>query len=167
MSSSSSRSPVVATQDPAGLDAAPYEQTNIWEIAAKGEIRVFNKIMMVFAALCKEIVRLKAEAEDHFMAPFIAYGQFDTADEGAVQQQMGRMLSVLRDMEAYAARCHTVLHNVVLQLGQCVRVRCACMSALILFLFQHRFTRPTMRCSAPRFATCTCRRCLSTWRGCW
>jgi hypothetical protein len=66
----------------------PYEQTNIWELAAKGDIRVFNKIMMVFGSLIKEINRLKAICDEKFVPAFISYGLFDEADEGLIQIQV-------------------------------------------------------------------------------
>ena len=40
----------------------PYEQINIWEIAAKGDIKVLNKIFVVFGALNKEILYLKVRS---------------------------------------------------------------------------------------------------------
>ena len=46
------------TVDPIALSFRPYEQTNIIQLI-KSDNKVFNKVMLVYSALCSEVNQLR------------------------------------------------------------------------------------------------------------
>jgi WASH complex subunit 7 len=133
-----------ALTDPCDLYVEPYEQVNIWDLAQKGDIKVLNKVLLVFGSLCKEIAFLQKESEK-FVHAFLAYGLFDEADEGLVQIQMGKMLPMLTDMEKFVVRCFTVLHNVVVQLGSLYNAQSELYRTTFRFVHLQRYFCPAKR----------------------
>eukprot|EP01094_Clydonella_sp_ATCC50884_P012957 TRINITY_DN2324_c0_g1_i2.p1 TRINITY_DN2324_c0_g1~~TRINITY_DN2324_c0_g1_i2.p1 ORF type:complete len:1145 (+),score=548.34 TRINITY_DN2324_c0_g1_i2:58-3435(+) len=106
-----------ADMDPVSLDARPYEQTNVLELL-NTENKVFNKVILVFAALCKEAESLCDIAKDKFYGPFLCFGQDGKGqEEGDSQLRIGEMLPFLMDMLNYVNRVYSVIKNMVQQLA--------------------------------------------------
>eukprot|EP00794_Sanderia_malayensis_P006146 gene6146-6852_t len=107
------------TLDPISLQALPCEQSKILELV-KTDNKVFNKVIIVLAALCSEIQELKHEAETKFYAPLLLYEEGleeATLEEGEAQLRVGRMLSFLKDVSNFVQRSYEVARNVLLQLS--------------------------------------------------
>ncbi|XP_020600408.1 WASH complex subunit 4-like, partial [Orbicella faveolata] len=58
--------------DPIALQTLPYEQSRLLELI-KTDNKVFNKVVMVFASLCREMDQLKHEATTKFYTPLLLY----------------------------------------------------------------------------------------------
>ncbi|XP_078343242.1 WASH complex subunit 4-like [Oculina patagonica] len=109
------------TLDPIALQTLPYEQSRLLELI-KTDNKVFNKVVMVFASLCREMDQLKHEATTKFYTPLLLYEEAggddkDQAQEGDNQVHLGRMLPLLQDVSSFVTRSYEVVKNVVQQLA--------------------------------------------------
>ncbi|XP_068718075.1 WASH complex subunit 4-like [Montipora capricornis] len=108
------------TLDPIALQILPYEQSKLLELI-KTDNKVLNKVVMVFAALCREMDQLKYEAVTKYFTPLLLYEEAgadkEQAQEGDNQVRLGRMLSLLQGLSSFVTRCYEVVKNVVQQLA--------------------------------------------------
>ncbi|XP_058950258.2 WASH complex subunit 4 [Pocillopora verrucosa] len=106
--------------DPIALQTLPYEQSRMLEII-KTENKVFNKVIMVFASLCREMDQLKHEATTKFFTPLLLYEEAgadkEQVQEGDNQVRLGRMLPLLQDISSFVTRAYEVVKNVIQQLA--------------------------------------------------
>ena len=128
--------------DPISLDLAPYEQTHIHKLI-NTDNKIFNKVTLVFAALCQEMQSLKEvvfqkeklrnifihltsekktkKAHKKFFAPIKLFGEGTIDDEktfnneGEVQQRFGKMMPLLLDISNWIDRCYAVVKNLIFQ----------------------------------------------------
>ncbi|RMX41703.1 hypothetical protein pdam_00019853 [Pocillopora damicornis] len=106
--------------DPIALQTLPYEQSRMLELI-KTENKVFNKVIMVFASLCREMDQLKHEATTKFFTPLLLYEEAgadkEQVQEGDNQVRLGRMLPLLQDISSFVTRAYEVVKNVIQQLA--------------------------------------------------
>ncbi|XP_022808632.1 WASH complex subunit 4-like [Stylophora pistillata] len=106
--------------DPIALQTLPYEQSRMLELI-KTENKVFNKVIMVFASLCREMDLLKHEATTKFYTPLLLYEEAgadkEQVQEGDNQVRLGRMLPLLQDISSFVIRAYEVVKNVIQQLA--------------------------------------------------
>ncbi|XP_074621303.1 WASH complex subunit 4-like isoform X2 [Acropora palmata] len=108
------------TLDPIALQILPYEQSKLLELI-KTDNKVLNKVIMVFAALCREMDLLKHEAFTKYFTPLLLYEEAgsdkEQAQEGDNQVRLGRILSLLQDLSSFVNRSYEVVKNVLQQLA--------------------------------------------------
>ncbi|KAK2567753.1 WASH complex subunit 4 [Acropora cervicornis] len=108
------------TLDPVALQILPYEQSKLLELI-KTDNKVLNKVIMVFAALCREMDLLKHEAFTKYFTPLLLYEEAgsdkEQAQEGDNQVRLGRILSLLQDLSSFVNRSYEVVKNVLQQLA--------------------------------------------------
>ncbi|XP_063238126.1 WASH complex subunit 4 isoform X2 [Bacillus rossius redtenbacheri] len=104
--------------DPVGLKYDLHEHTTLLELISTDN-KVLNKVLIVFASLCSETRRLRAEARTKYFNAVLFYGE--GVDEGspdeAAQLQLSRFLPLLQNLWCFVQRCGQVALCTVRQLA--------------------------------------------------
>lgn len=105
--------------DPIALQLTPHEHTELLDLV-KTDNKVFNKVISVFLALCRELSALKEEAVSEFYGPLLLYGEGVTEEsvsEGEAQVAIGQLMPFLQRLSVFVGRVNLVVKNVIHQLA--------------------------------------------------
>ncbi|GAB5370806.1 hypothetical protein AAMO2058_001524900 [Amorphochlora amoebiformis] len=116
-----------AEHDPISLDVSPIDQESIHAMVSKYDSNPqFNKIVIVFAHLCKEIRKLVELGEKRYYGALVMFGHRDQEENGEGKQssaedeitpemEMGQFIPFFQDLVNYINRAQAVIKNVVCQ----------------------------------------------------
>ncbi|XP_049805094.1 WASH complex subunit 4 [Schistocerca nitens] len=104
--------------DPVGIKLSPHENTSLLQIIDTDN-KVLNKVVTVFASLCKEVRCLQADASDKYYNALLFYGE--GVEEGtkneAAQLMISRLLPDLQSLACFLKRCEQVEVNIIQQIA--------------------------------------------------
>lgn len=107
--------------DPIVLTCHPADRVDYTALVTTAD-ESFNKIMLVFGALCDEVSLLREQAEQKFYG-FLTLFAFSKEDdnvdytEGVLEAMMGKCLPRFQDCANYCGRINMVVRNILLQLA--------------------------------------------------
>jgi len=105
--------------DPIALEMTPHETTDLLDVV-RTDNKVFNKVVSVFLALCRELTALQEEAVNEFYGPLLLYGEGvseQTVSDGDAQVAIGQLLPFLQRLSVFVGRVNLEVKNVVHQLA--------------------------------------------------